>query len=181
MKNRAILVAVALFLSSGLAAAQDTTPAKSPAKTAAKSDVVTKKFSDWTVQCGTAESVKRCVMGQAIQVQISEKAVLSVALEIGRVGEKQELALIMTAPLGISLPPGIQLKIDAGKVIRAPYRICTKGCVALLPMDSKLIGALKKGKEAKVGIVIGAEKGVALPISLTGFTKAFNYFKAQQK
>lgn len=173
MKNRAILVALALLLNSGLSAAQD--------DPTSKVETEQKKFSDWTVQCTVGSSNKRCVMGQAIQKKVSEKAAISIALEIGRISEDKKLAMIVTAPLGVLLPPGLQIKIDAGKPIRVPFQICAQGCLAVMPMDAKLIAALKKGKEAKVAIAVGGDKGIALPISLSGFTKAFNYFSSQEK
>ena len=174
MKYRSLLSVLVLLLSSGFAAAQDETPTKT--------DLKSEKFSDWTVQCGTADGEKRCVMGQAIQQQVSEKAAVSIAIEIGRIGGKKELGMIITAPLGIPLPPGIQLKIDAGEPIRIPYQICTpEGCLAVTQMDTKLVTRLKKGKEAKIGIILDGKNGIAFPISRTGFSKAFNHFTAQQK
>ena len=53
------------------------------------------------------------------------------------------------APLGVLLPPGVGLKIDAVDIGHAPFLRChTFACYAQVTVEDKLIDQLKTGKTA---------------------------------
>ena len=172
MKHGPLALALALIFSTLPAAAQDDGGA------AKKDNVVTTTYSDWIVQCETSPQGKEhCGMGQGIRQQSKDgKQSITVTLEIGFFPKEKTATMLVSLPLGVNLPPGIQLKIDAGEPITAPYQVCSseKGCLAAVKMDSKLVAAFKRGKEGRLAFAVGGKPAV-IPVSLTGFTKAYGH------
>lgn len=79
-------------------------------------------------------------------------------------------------PLGVLLRQGVALEIDGFKFSnRIPYTFCNSGgCSASAELDGKMLGLLKKGKTLTARVVNPNGKEVAIPVSLKGFTPAFN-------
>jgi invasion protein IalB len=78
------------------------------------------------------------------------------------------------APLGVLLPPGVSLRIDNVEAGRLSFLQCLpNGCVAQLAMDEALIGKLKSGKTATLGIFQTPEEGVGVQAPLVGFKEAY--------
>ena len=89
-------------------------------------------------------------------------------------GSKQPV-LFITLPLGVTLAPGLALQVDEGEAMRIPYERCLGiGCRASTLLGDKMIAVMKKGKQAKVVFADPQGKQVAVPVSLSGFTAAFN-------
>ncbi len=87
--------------------------------------------------------------------------------------------LVITLPLGVFLPTGIQLKVDKGdEAARAPFVQCIKdGCQARVALDGALMDKMKGGKRLRVAFFTPQKKELAFPISLSGFTAAINSIK----
>jgi invasion protein IalB len=78
------------------------------------------------------------------------------------------------APLGVLLPPGVSLRIDDTDAGRLNFLQCLpNGCVAQLALDDALIGKLKSGKTATLGIFQTPEQGVGIQAPLAGFKEAY--------
>ena len=178
MKYGPHALALALILSNVPVAAQDAQDAKGGA---AADNVVTTTYSDWIVQCEKeTDGKKQCGMGQGIRQQSKDgKQTVVVTVEIGFFPEEDNATMLIAVPLGVNLPPGMQLKIDAGEPVAAPFQVCgpKKGCLAAFKMDAKLVAALKRGKEGKIAFVASGKPAV-VPISLNGFTKAYGHIAA---
>ena len=87
-------------------------------------------------------------------------------------GQDKERFMIMV-PLGMAIPPGVQVKIDEGEPVKLPYSICTPGgCTAEVNADSKLIGQLKSGKKMVVAAINRLGKPIGFPVPLNGFGTA---------
>ena len=135
------------------------------------------RFSDWTVGCDKLPNSdeKRCFIYQTVVSNKDDKPVLQMA--VGYLPQDNKSAAIMTVPLGVILLPGMGIRVDGGELITVAYERCTpKGCIAVLPLDQKMIGRFKKGNKAQV-LVHDGQQAVPLPISLKGFTKGFNSLK----
>jgi invasion protein IalB len=140
-------------------------------------NVETQQFEDWRVQCGTVPNSgqERCQMSQEVTRSDSDEAVMRMA--VGFTPRNDQPAAIFQLPLGIVLPKGIGLRVDKGEPVRFPVQICVQqGCRADLPLKDALLSQLKGGRTAYViARTPRAESGtVELPISLMGFTAAFN-------
>ncbi|MDZ4137090.1 MAG: invasion associated locus B family protein, partial [Paracoccaceae bacterium] len=81
------------------------------------------------------------------------------------------------APLETLLPEQLHLQVDAGKGKLYPFTWCAReGCVARIGLTAEDIASFKKGSKAMMTIVpvVAPDQKVALPISLKGFTAAYD-------
>ncbi len=135
----------------------------------------------WEVRC--VKGTDTCAMSQVGNTKEGERALL---VSIQRVagaktddGTPVQAIMTVQAPLGILLPYGVRIKIDADKVIPLPLSRCIPaGCVSQAPMLNEAVANMKKGSKAVYGIFL--EREVLVDISLSGFTKAFNNLKPIQ-
>ncbi len=159
------------------APAQKTQPTQQAAPaTGAK----TAKYGDWEVACAPAGD--NCAMAQigndANGTPVLEMVIRKLAEPLEADGRTATAVLDIITPLGVVLTSGLSLKIDGGRSESAPFQICTEqGCLVREPVDDELIGRLKAGGKARVGVVAANQGEVASTLSLRGFTKAYNSLK----
>jgi len=90
-------------------------------------------------------------------------------------GQPVEAFAEIVVPLGVYLPGGLGLKVDQQPAKAAPFERCIDaGCVVRAPLSSELLNNMKAGTTAYVVIFGGPEQPVQIPISLSGFTAAFD-------
>lgn len=142
------------------------------------SDLQVTEIGDWSLVC-EAGGASACAMTQlgkdpqgspAIEFVVrkvqDEKAVID--------GIKVEAVADIVTPLGVLLEFGLRLKIDNSEERGAPFRICQKhGCLVREPLSAEVIEALKKGNTALITVAAEGAGPIEIPISLSGFTKAF--------
>ena len=150
-------------------------PAQAPAAGQESQARPVEQFGDWTKECEmiTDEKGKEleiCQISQTLIDKESNQPMLKMA--VGFVPDKDKPVAVITLPLGIFLPPGIELQVDGkGKVGRLPINTCLpSGCQAGVQLDDDFIGRMKKGNLMTITFGNPQGQGVAAPISLTGFT-----------
>jgi hypothetical protein len=80
---------------------------------------------------------------------------------------------MVMVPLGMALPPGVQVKIDEGEPIKLQFTLChAAGCTAEAEATPAVIEQMKKGKQVVVAAINLAGKAIGFPVPLTGFDKA---------
>ncbi|PWG62025.1 invasion associated locus B family protein [Sediminicurvatus halobius] len=150
-----------------------------PAGTDQSEAEVADQYEDWVVRCqpppedefGAAEL---CEMYQQVTHQESGQSVMEVVIGYPQ-GEDQPVALF-NLPLGMRLPPGVQLQVDDNEPIRFPVQLCIRnGCRADVQLESGLVEQMKAGTQATITIADPQGRGVQLPISLLGFTAALDH------
>lgn len=132
-------------------------------------------FKDWELRCEKPEGAdeERCFLFQNVMLKKGNQQLLHVA--VGYLQNVDRPVAVLTLPLGISLPPGVELKVDAGEPMPLQVEHClAQGCRVLLGLDDKLLRILKAGNEARVTFHDGARRPIAVPLSLMGFTAGFN-------
>lgn len=172
LRRAALVAALALPLAAPLitapqAAAQET------------EEVVRETHGAWDIRCLGSE----CAMVQALT---NTDGATVLVVSISKLAQPQAadtgetivgVARILT-PLNVQLPEGLGLRIDDSDVRSAPYLVCTRvGCHARPPLTSALVDQLKAGNVAEFLTVVSTPEGrriISSPISLTGFTAAFN-------
>ena len=93
-------------------------------------------------------------------------------------GDGTPTALI-SLPLGISLPPGISLRIDEGDTANFPVERCEPdGCQAGMHLRKETIQRLAAGMQMEITFYDGERQPITMPLSLQGFGTAF---KAMQE
>lgn len=139
------------------------------------------KFKDWTAKCGKLSEASKQEVCHIFQVITDSKepknAIL--AVEIGYLPDEKQPIAQFTLPLGVLLPPGLQLRVDESEETgRVPFTVCDPvGCKAMVRLDAEVIERFKKG--IKLNILIANPEGrvATIPISLSGFTAAFDSLK----
>ena len=132
----------------------------------------------WEVRC-VEEGQKVCVMSQ-VGKDASGKQVLEVQLRKldgakAPDGTPIPAAIQIVTPLGVLLPAGVRIKVDAKKERAAPFQVCTpEGCVVRQPLSADFLAELKGGANAAVTMVAVPQQEVPATVSLMGFTAAFD-------
>ena len=158
---RAMLAAAALLLAAPLAAQAQGT--------------VKSVHGDWQVRCDTppGAQTEQCALIQSVTAEDRPNVGLTVIV-LKTADQKSRLVRVL-APLGVLLPSGLGLKIDATDIGRAGFVRCVpNGCVAEVIMDDNLIGKLRTGQSATFIIFQTPEEGIGFPISLKGFGEGFD-------
>lgn len=172
--SQALVLAMCCFAAAPLTAqTEELEPAPEEGLQAPEEDV--QVFQDWRVRCESQDDVERCVMFQNLVYRESGQTILSI--QIGR-NANQQASAVFIVPLGVILPPGVQLEIDGGSPTTIDYQQCSRqSCVAPFPLDDALLSRMKRGLEAQVtfhAVVQGSRRPITVPVSLKGFTAAFN-------
>jgi len=133
---------------------------------------------DWEVRCVTETE---CVMTQLHRrSEQSADAVFTVVKSAGLTGndgQTFEAFAEIVVPLGVYLPGGLGLKVDDQPAKAAPFERCIdEGCVVRAPISATMLGNLKAGATVNIVIFGAPEQPVQIPMSLTGFTAAYDSF-----
>ena len=138
-----------------------------------------KSFKDWGYKCETPQGSdqKICFIFQRITSKKDDKRVADAT--IAYLPKVDKPVMVITLPLGVFLPAGIQLKIDDSEdAANAPYVQCIQdGCQARIAMDDKMITKMKGGKMLNIAFLTPQQKQLGFPISLNGFTAAIDSLK----
>jgi len=148
------------------------------AASAQDSQTVTATYGDWEIRCGSGDN-KLCGMTQSFKDgegrTLAFVKILRLKDQNLKDGTPIPAQLEIVVPLGVILTDGLAFQVDASKGRRAPYRFCTQGgCRVLEPITDGFVTELKGGSSAKItyNAVDGAKHEA--PISLKGFTKAYD-------
>lgn len=131
-----------------------------------------KIFGDWRIRCNTPTGAPAgCTMFQNVVVKGSGKPVLQAVF--GYMDGATTPVGVFVTPLGIYLPPGLTLQVDAGQVYEMNFEICGRsGCRVRFSLDENLLKTFKSGNTAEITFQSGIQKPVQIPLSLKGFTAA---------
>ena len=181
------LVAVGLLLASPAAEAiaddgKTSVIGKKAPEVAAEAVVDPKRYGDWELVCKPqsatatpkAESAT-CCLQQAQAVNGGKDVVF--LFNIARQG-KQRVAIIST-PLNVYLPAGLELKIDGGQVQRVIFETCNiSGCHAGFALNGSVLGALRKGNVLTVALKDTKATTIPLKVSLNGISAGIDALDA---
>ena len=145
------------------------------ANPAAAQGAVKSKHGDWELRCETPPGATReqCALLQSVAAE--DRPNVNLVVIILKTADGKSRLLRVVAPLGVLLPSGLGLKIDATDIGRAGFVRCLPtGCVAEVIMDDKLIEQLRTGKTATFIIYQTPEEGIGIPMTLAGFGPGFD-------
>jgi invasion protein IalB len=129
---------------------------------------------DWQLRCDTPAGAtnEQCFLMQFVTAEDRENVGLMVVVLKTADGEARIMRIV--APLGVLLPAGLQLKIDAEDLGKAGFVRCTpRGCVAEVILEDSLVQKLQSGTTATFIIFQTPEEGVGIPIALNGFGSGY--------
>ena len=145
------------------AAAQDASAAAAPAPE-----------SPWTKLCNTDAATKKelCLVIQELKADTGQ---FIASATIRQVTGEEKISFIAAVPPGMLLQPGLRAQIDDGKQYEIKYGICfPNACYGELEVNSAFVDALKGGSKLVITTVTPQAKGVSFPMTLAGFTKAYD-------
>ena len=145
-------------------------PAQAIAQGAVKS-----VHKDWQIRCDTPPGAKseQCALIQSVTAE--DRANVGLTVIVLKTADQKSKLMRVVAPLGVLLPSGLGLKIDANDVGRAGFVRCLpNGCIAEVVMDDELIKKLRTGKSATFIIFQTPEEGIGFPMSLNGFGEGYD-------
>jgi invasion protein IalB len=135
------------------------------------------KFGNWTVKCEipTGTTTQKCHIIQYVTVKNKTGRMLRIKMAIGKFGKEGKPGAILTLPLGFFLPPGVMLDIPGTKPIRMFFTICLpNGCKAVAGLSDDIITAMRTPGRGKVTLQDMRRNSIILPISLEGFSAAYD-------
>lgn len=130
---------------------------------------------DWQLRCDSppGAQTEQCALMQSVTAEDRPNVGLTVII-LKTADQKSRLMRVL-APLGVLLPSGLGLKVDATDIGRAGFVRCLpNGCVAEVVMDDNLLGQLRTGQQATFIIFQTPEEGIGIPMSLRGFGEGFD-------
>jgi invasion protein IalB len=130
---------------------------------------------DWQIRCDTPPGAKseQCALIQSVTAE--DRANVGLTVIVLKTADAKSRLMRVVAPLGVLLPSGLGLKIDAADVGRAGFVRCLpNGCIAEVVMDDELIKKLRTGKSATFIIFQTPEEGIGFPMSLNGFGEGYD-------
>ncbi len=142
---------------------------------AQQQDVLKATHGAWEIRC--IEGTETCAMSQIGKTGDGKRALLVTIQRLKDAkadnGTPIPAAMTVQTPLGVLIPYGVRLKIDADDVIPLPLSRCVPaGCISQAPMLDAAVNKMKKGSKAVFGFFLDNE--ILVNVSLSGFTKAFN-------
>lgn len=133
-------------------------------------------FSDWSSRCVRMEEIEDlCDMFQLLVDQNGVQTAEINLIPLSREGVAAAASVV--TPLKTLLSRNVAMKIDSGETRIYPFTFCTPiGCVAQFGLSPEEVARLRAGNAATVTIVPleAPDQQVALTVSLSGFTAAFN-------
>jgi invasion protein IalB len=135
-------------------------------------------FKDWRVRCERPADAEKetCYVFQDLWLRKIKQRLLHIAVLYHEGSEKA--TIILTLPLGILLPPGVEIQVDKTDPIRLAVEQCIEqGCQAITQLDAERLAAFKNGMKARVTFQDGKRRSITVPVSLRGFTAALNSLK----
>ncbi|WP_197279339.1 invasion associated locus B family protein [Devosia sp. A16] len=159
-------LAAALLVTTSPALAQATLPGGASA--------LNEAHGSWTVNCTLVEAGKDCAFSQTAGNPQTGTALVAVELAAPS-GNKAE-GMLLTA-FGLRLDAGVRLGIDGQQLGEAlPFLTCVStGCLVPLDLDEVALSAMKVGTTLEVtGVKVDDGQPVTVPLSLAGFTAAYN-------
>ncbi len=142
---------------------------------AAAQGAVKSVHRDWQIRCDTPPGAKaeQCALIQSVTAE--DRANVGLTVIVLKTADQKSRLMRVVAPLGVLLPSGLGLKIDAADVGRAGFVRCLpNGCIAEVVMDENLIKQLRSGKAATFIIFQTPEEGIGFPMSLAGFGEGYD-------
>ena len=133
----------------------------------------------WFKACTKQEDVDICNV-QNIVVADSGQLITGVSM-IELKGKVNRKIFQITVPSGRMVPPGIGLQIDGGQARKVDYMICLPDrCIGEVPLTDDLINSFKRGQQLTLTSVNFQNQPNPIPVSLQGFTAAFDGPPLQQ-
>jgi invasion protein IalB len=130
--------------------------------------------STWISRCSSPSRkiAPDCAVEQRAILSGTGQVVTVVSVRIPH--DSRQPVLVIHVPMGMYLPPGVNIQIDDGKAEQIAFQTCDmQGCYANKPIPAELLTAMKGGSKFAVSFQGGNQEPVTIPMSLTDFGEAY--------
>jgi invasion protein IalB len=177
-RGKSILVAAAaasvtVLALAGTALAQAAAPGAAGAAGAA-GGAAQQGAPQWIKLCSPDATTKKnlCLVQQEIYADTGQ-FIASATFRMTQ--DDPKMQFIIGVPPGMLIQPGIQVQIDMGKQMPLMYSICFPNtCFADLDINADFVKTVRGGKQLTISAVNQGAQSISFPISLAGFTKAYD-------
>jgi invasion protein IalB len=170
----AVLLCGAPFAASAQDATAPAEPAATPPPKAAPPPAAAPGPPAWSKLCNTdaASQKELCLVLQEIR---NDQGQVVATATVRQITGDSKISFIVSVPPGMLLQPGLRAQIDTGKQFEIKYGICfPNACYGELEVNSDFIDSMKGGSKLIVTAVTPKAQGINIPMSLVGFTKAYD-------
>ena len=130
-----------------------------------------KIFGDWVVRCFPIKSLAQCDMFQASSDKATQRRIMSVS--IAYVPSMKGYFAKIIVPLGVEIAAGATIATETYRSNALAFVRCEdNGCYIEDSLNPMLVEKLMHAKSASVTITSYSGRGVALPLSMRGFSDA---------
>ena len=130
--------------------------------------------SSWNINCSkpiTGETLE-CTMQQEVIMKNSQLPVLQ--LTLAQLNQQEGLHALLVVPLGIYLPGGVDIQIDAGISKTFPVERCDPdGCHLFMSLTEYTLRQLLSGDLLTVSFFDSDRIKIQVPVDLKGFEDAY--------
>lgn len=157
-----VLLPAALLLAASVPASAQNAPA--PGGTAPA----------WVKLCNSDPNSKKelCLVVQELRAETGQYIASAAIRQI--TGDPKR-SLVISVPPGMMLQPGLRVQVDGGAPTDMKYGVCfPNACYAEQEINDAFITAMKGGNQFVITTINPQAKGVSFPMTLAGFTKAFD-------
>ena len=130
--------------------------------------------SPWAKLCNTdpATGKELCLTIQEIRADTGQ---FIASATIRTIAGEAKKSLITAVPPGMLLQPGLRIQVDEAEPVEVKYGICfPNACYGELEVDDAFVSKLKAGGRLTLTTLNQQAKPVNFPMSLSGFTRAFD-------
>jgi len=128
----------------------------------------------WISRCSSEgrSATLDCVVEQNAVVTQTGQLLLAVTVRVP--ADTRQPVMMIHGPVGLFLPAGMSIQIDAGKPQQISLQTCDqRGCYAGMQMPADMIAAMKAGKRFAVSFQNMAKEDISVPFSLESFAQAY--------
>lgn len=128
----------------------------------------------WVKICNTDPQVKKevCLVSRDVKADTGQ-TIASIAIR--QVTGEPKKFFLAAVPPGLLIQPGVRVAVDQNSPANGKYSICfPNACYAEIEVNDAFFNGLKKGTNLVVQAMNQQAKTVNFPVSLGGFTKAYD-------
>jgi len=132
----------------------------------------------WLSSCTTTGRGQplECAMEQRAIVKENRQLIGMITIRIPS-DTKKPVSMIQV-PLNLFLPAGVNVDVDGDLTQNYPFQTCnTNGCFVGFPVSDTLLKQMLNGGKLNITFQYLNKKPMVLPMSLEGFTEAYNRIK----
>lgn len=159
------IAVVAMGIPLTAAAQEEPAPAAVPGPTAEE---------PWAKICNTnpSDGKELCLTLQEVTAETGQ---FIASATVRAVTGEDKKSFVIAVPPGMLLQPGLRAQVDNGEQQSVQYGVCfPNACYAELEISDDFIASLKRGNELIITAMNAQAKPVSFPMSLKGFTKAYD-------